>query len=58
MQNDFIEELKKKAQKAEEDAYKKEIKKEYPWLSDDAVREKFFEETLRKTFNPKGGEER
>ena len=59
MQNEFIEELRKKAVKTtEEISYREELKQKFPWISDDILEEKFVEHTLKRMFNPKGGEER
>ena len=60
MQNEFIEELRRKARQGEE-AYKQKVKGECPWISEEALEEMAFENTLEKMFNPKdsrGGEER
>lgn len=59
MQNEFIEELRKKTvETTEEVSYKEELKQKFPWISDDILEEKFVEHTLKRMFNPKGGEER
>ena len=59
MQNEFIEELRKKAgETTEEVLYKEELKQKYPWISKESLEEKFVEHTLKRMFNPKGGEER
>ena len=58
MQNEFIEELRKKARETEEDKYRKKMKQEYPCISDENIRKQYFEDIMVKMFNPKGGEER
>ena len=61
MQNQFIEELRKKAEKTEENKetlYKENLKQEYPWISKESVEDKFVEHTLKRMFNLKEGEER
>ena len=58
MQNEFLEELRKKAREIEESEYRKKMKQKYPWISDENIRKKYFEDTMVKMFNPKGGEER
>ena len=58
MQNDFIEELRKKAKTNDEISYEDSLKQEYPWISKSSVEEKFVEHTLERMFNTRRGEER
>ncbi len=58
MQNEFIEGLREKAKETDGESFRKKLKKEFPWLSDDIVSEKEFENALTRIFKPKGGEER
>lgn len=59
MSNEFIEQLREKAtENNEESAYRERLKKEYPWLTDDAVEEKVFVQKLTRMFNQNEREER
>ena len=56
---DFAEELKIKTKRPkEEEEYKERMRKVFPAMSDEILEEKFDEETLKRMFCSKEGEER